>query len=40
MPWEVVALGLGLAAVVAVISASIPAAQAARLNIVNALASR
>jgi putative ABC transport system permease protein len=40
MPWEVVALGLGLAAVVAVISASIPAVQAARLNIVNALASR
>jgi putative ABC transport system permease protein len=40
MPWEVVALGLGLAAVVAVISASIPAAQAARLNIVTALASR
>jgi putative ABC transport system permease protein len=40
MPWEVVALGLGLAAVVAVVSASIPAVQAARLNIVNALASR
>jgi putative ABC transport system permease protein len=40
MPWEVVALGLGLAAVVAVISASLPAVQAARLNIVNALASR
>jgi putative ABC transport system permease protein len=40
MPWEVVALGLGLAALVAVISASVPAAQAARLNIVNALASR
>ena len=40
MPWEVVALGLGLSALVAVISASVPAAQAARLNIVNALASR
>jgi len=40
MPWEVVALGLGMAAVVAIISASIPAIQAARLNIVNALASR
>jgi len=40
MPWEVVVLGLGLAVLVAVISASVPAAQAARLNIVNALASR
>jgi putative ABC transport system permease protein len=40
MPWEVVAFGLGCAAVVALISASVPAVQAARLNIVNALASR
>ena len=40
MPWEVVALGLGLAMLVAVISASVAAVQAARLNIVNALASR
>jgi putative ABC transport system permease protein len=40
MPWEVVALGLTLAAVVAVISAAVPATLAARLNIVNALASR
>jgi len=40
MPLEVVALGLGCAAVVALISASVPAIQAARLNIVNALASR
>jgi putative ABC transport system permease protein len=40
MPWEVVAAGLGFAAIVATISASVPAIQAARLNIVNALASR
>jgi putative ABC transport system permease protein len=40
MPWEVVAFGLGCAAVVALISASVPAVQAARLNIVNALATR
>jgi len=40
MPWEVVAVGLGCAALVALISASVPALQAARLNIVNALASR
>ena len=40
MPWEVFATGLGFAAGVAVISAAVPAAQAARLNIVNALASR
>lgn len=40
MPWEVVAFGLGCAAVVALISASVPAVRAARLNIVNALASR
>lgn len=40
MPWEVVAFGLTLAAVVAVVSAAVPATLAARLNIVNALASR
>jgi putative ABC transport system permease protein len=40
MPWEVAALGLTLAAVVAVVSAAVPATLAARLNIVNALASR
>ena len=40
MPWEVFATGLGFAAGVALISAAVPAAQAARLNIVNALASR
>jgi putative ABC transport system permease protein len=40
MPWEVVAVGLGFAVIVAAISASVPAIQAARLNIVNALASR
>lgn len=40
MPWEVVAVGLGCAAVVALISASVPAIQAARLNIVTALATR
>ncbi|MBS0422713.1 MAG: FtsX-like permease family protein [Proteobacteria bacterium] len=40
MPWETVAVGLGFAAGVALISASVPALQAARLNIVNALAAR
>ncbi|MFC4307555.1 ABC transporter permease [Steroidobacter flavus] len=40
MPIEVVAVGLGCAAIVALISASVPAARAARLNIVAALASR
>ena len=40
MPWQVVAVGLGCAALVAAVSASVPAMQAARLNIVNALASR
>jgi putative ABC transport system permease protein len=40
MPWETVAVGLGFAALVALISASVPALQAARLNIVNALADR
>jgi ABC-type antimicrobial peptide transport system permease subunit len=40
MPMVVVAAGLACAALVAVISASIPAILAARLNIVTALASR
>ncbi|WP_129782037.1 ABC transporter permease [Peristeroidobacter soli] len=40
MPIEVVAIGLGCAALVALLSASVPAARAARLNIVAALASR
>jgi putative ABC transport system permease protein len=40
MPIQVVAVGLGCATLVALISASVPAARAARLNIVAALASR
>jgi putative ABC transport system permease protein len=40
MPMVVVAVGLACAALVAVLSASIPATLAARLNIVTALASR
>ena len=40
MPVPVVAIGLGCAALVALISASAPAIRAARLNIVAALASR
>jgi putative ABC transport system permease protein len=40
MPLQVVALGLGCAALVSLISAAIPAIRAARLNIVTALASR
>ena len=40
MPAPVVAIGLGCAALVALISASAPAIRAARLNIVAALASR
>jgi putative ABC transport system permease protein len=40
MPGVVVALGLAYAVVVALISAAVPAAQAARLQIVNALAER
>ena len=40
MPMVVIAVGLACAALVAVLSASIPATLAARLNIVTALASR
>jgi putative ABC transport system permease protein len=40
MPLQVVALGLGCAGMVSLISASVPAIRAARLNIVAALASR
>jgi ABC-type antimicrobial peptide transport system permease subunit len=40
MPMVVIAVGLACAALVAVLSASIPAILAARLNIVTALASR
>lgn len=40
MPMQVVALGLGCAGLVALVSASLPAIRAARLNIVAALASR
>jgi putative ABC transport system permease protein len=40
MPAPVVAIGLGCAALVALISASVPAIRASRLNIVTALASR
>jgi putative ABC transport system permease protein len=40
MPLQVVALGLGCAALVSLISAAAPAIRAARLNIVAALASR
>lgn len=40
MPVQVVTLGLGCAALVAFISASVPAIRAARLNIVAALANR
>ena len=40
MPAQVVAIGLGCAALVALISASVPAIRAARLNIVTALGSR
>jgi putative ABC transport system permease protein len=40
MPVQVVAIGLACAALVALISASVPALRAARLNIVAALASR
>lgn len=40
MPVQVVALGLGYAGLVALISASVPAIRAARLNIVAALARR
>jgi putative ABC transport system permease protein len=40
MPVVVVALGLAYAVVVALISAAVPAVQAARLQIVNALAER
>ena len=40
MPMAVVVVGLASAAMVALISASVPAVQAARLNIVTALASR
>ena len=40
MPVQIVAMGLGCAALVSLISASAPAIRAARLNIVAALASR
>jgi len=40
MPPSVVAVGLTCAALLAVVSASVPALRAARLNIVDALASR
>src|SRR5262249_18672106 len=40
MPFPVVAVGLTCAALLAVVSASVPALRAARLTIVNALASR
>jgi len=40
MPLQVVAIGLACAGLVALISASVPALRAARLNIVAALASR
>ena len=40
MPAPVVAIGLGFAAIVALVSASAPAIRAARLNIVDALGSR
>lgn len=40
MPVQVVAIGLGCGALVSLISASVPAIRAARLNIVAALASR
>lgn len=40
MPKVTVAIGLALAAAVALVSAAIPAARAARLRIVNALAER
>jgi putative ABC transport system permease protein len=40
MPLQVVAIGLGCAALVALISAAVPAMRAARLQIVAALASR
>jgi putative ABC transport system permease protein len=39
MPKIVIAIGLGLAIVVALISAAVPAAQAARLKVATALAS-
>lgn len=40
MPWIVVAIGLGVAVLVALISAALPAVRAARLSVVNALAQR
>jgi len=40
MPWVVVVIGLGAAMLVALISASLPAARAARLQVVAALAER
>ncbi len=39
MPRIVIAIGLGLAVVVAVVSAAVPASQAARLRVATALAS-
>jgi ABC-type antimicrobial peptide transport system permease subunit len=40
MPVQVVAIGLGCGALVSLVSASVPAIRAARLNIVAALGSR
>jgi putative ABC transport system permease protein len=40
MPWEVVAVGVGCAALAALLSAAVPAIRAGRLSIVNALAGR
>jgi putative ABC transport system permease protein len=40
MPWVVVVIGLGAAVLVALISAALPAARAARLQVVTALAER
>jgi ABC-type antimicrobial peptide transport system permease subunit len=38
MPWVVVEIGLAIAVVIALASASIPALRAARLNVATALA--
>ncbi len=40
LPWPVVAVGLGLAAAFAIVSAALPALRAQRLSIVDALAGR
>ena len=40
LPWSVVAVGLGLAAAFAIVSAALPALRAQRLSIVDALAGR